>query len=191
MQSCMSRLSISSFFCPLHIYMCFVRLLSLQSLQFPFDNLIRHVCASLNKAAMQGKEIVILRKFIDFLAEVTVPFTFSGNIKSEFWKSIKCRNGQNSVLILVIQRPQIVNLASYKQWHDAKKRWTQMCVVWLRFFVGAIKQCLLTECTKKNHRAPLCRALKPKPHSLKTITFTGVDHFIPACRPPQIIYSVN
>ena len=31
---------------------------------------------------MQGKEIVILRKFIDFLAEVTVPFTFSGNIKS-------------------------------------------------------------------------------------------------------------
>lgn len=31
---------------------------------------------------MQGKEIVILRKFIDFLAEVTVPFTFSGIIKS-------------------------------------------------------------------------------------------------------------
>ena len=34
---------------------------------------------------------------------------------------------------------------------------------------------------EKNHRAP-CRALKPKPHSLKTITFTGVDHFIPAGR---------
>ena len=70
MQSCMSRLSISwsSFFCPLHIYLH----VFCKTLQFAFDNLIRHVCASLNKAASGKKKIVIWRKFIDISGEVTI-----------------------------------------------------------------------------------------------------------------------
>ena len=56
------------FFCPLHIYLH----VFCKTLQFAFDNLIRHVCASLNKAASEKKKIVIWRKFIDISGEVTI-----------------------------------------------------------------------------------------------------------------------
>ena len=180
-------------FCPLHIYMCFVRLLSLQSLQFPFDNLIRHVCASLNKAAMQGKEIVILRKFIDFLAEVTVPFTFSGIIKSRILEKSQVQKWvEFSINTCDLERPQTSYTGSYRQWHDAKKGGHRCASSGCAFLqVPLNNACSLNVRKKSQSTTPPCRALKPKPHSLKTITFTGVDHFIPACRPPQIIYSVN